>query len=518
MSEERQASDIAALAKGGRTNFIGFLLRLVARMPFLFISGRLYGAEALGRFAFALVVVELAAQLCTLGQKRGLAQRLAAESAHPANDVADALMLGGVLAVTVSLVLYAFPQAIFPGGNITALDRLVVLSIMPSTLTEIALAALAYRFDIKATVRARAVVEPWTLSAMAGLFYVIDKYALLGPDKDPGVYDAKASGLLIAFTLSIIAAALAALWPLFKSYGTPKNWRPNPRRIGSIAIANLPLAVADAVEWGTRRFDIFILRFFAGDAAVGIYYVAQQIASLPQKLKTSFEPILGPVIARNLRDKNFAAIAKQVCQVGFWITAMQAGIALAIGITGEGWMGLVGPRFVYGNGGLVFLLIAEVLAATAVVSEAALIYVARMQNLAVSLITLAVQAIATVGLMLLIDRLGYNDMYRAAMAGAGLMIALGTASLIKSRLLARILGQSINNWRWPLIWAAIPAALIGWASTRYLPEWAELAFGAPATLAIYGLIIWHWGFGPEDRMLFRKSALPELGPDADDED
>ena len=69
--------DIAALAKGGRTNFLGFLLRLAARLPFLFIAGRLYGAEALGRFASALLVVELAAMICSMGEKRGLAQRLA---------------------------------------------------------------------------------------------------------------------------------------------------------------------------------------------------------------------------------------------------------------------------------------------------------------------------------------------------------------------------------------------------------------------------------------------------------
>ena len=53
--------DIAALAKGGRTNFLGFLMRLAARLPFLFIGGRLYGASALGRFASALVIVELTA-------------------------------------------------------------------------------------------------------------------------------------------------------------------------------------------------------------------------------------------------------------------------------------------------------------------------------------------------------------------------------------------------------------------------------------------------------------------------
>src|SRR3546814_10448437 len=94
-----------------------------------------------------------------------------------------------------------------------------------------------------------------------------------------------------------------------------------------------------------------------------------------------FEPILGPVITRNLAEKRFAAVAQQVSQVGFWIIAAQAGIALALGIPGEAVMGLVGPEFVGGAGALAFLLAAEVVAATAVVSEAALVYVARHRNL-----------------------------------------------------------------------------------------------------------------------------------------
>ena len=36
-------------------------------LPFLFIAGRIYGAEALGRFAYAVLAVEFAAQLATLG-------------------------------------------------------------------------------------------------------------------------------------------------------------------------------------------------------------------------------------------------------------------------------------------------------------------------------------------------------------------------------------------------------------------------------------------------------------------
>ena len=77
MTDAKPDEDLSALAKGGRQNFFGFILRLVARLPFLFIAGRLYGPDALGRFASALVVVELVALLCAMGEKRGLAQRLA---------------------------------------------------------------------------------------------------------------------------------------------------------------------------------------------------------------------------------------------------------------------------------------------------------------------------------------------------------------------------------------------------------------------------------------------------------
>ena len=47
-AEETAQQDIRALAKGGRTNFLGFLLRLLGTAPFLFIAGRFYGVEALG--------------------------------------------------------------------------------------------------------------------------------------------------------------------------------------------------------------------------------------------------------------------------------------------------------------------------------------------------------------------------------------------------------------------------------------------------------------------------------------
>lgn len=498
---EVQGGDLAALARGGRTNFIGFLLRLAARLPFVFIAGRLYGADAVGRYASALVIVELLAMLCTMGEKRGLAQRLTEGDTDPPGLVADGLLLALLAGSAAAGLLWLVPAPMFPSGTYTEFDRLMVLAIPALALTEIMLAACAYRYDIAATVRARAIVEPWTISIMAGIMFLI----------------APESGLSLAYLISIYAALITAAWSFFHSYGLPKGWRPSPDRALRLTTRGLPLAAADTIEWGTRRLDIYILALFAAPAAVGIYYIAQQVASLPQKLKTSFEPILGPVLTRKLREKDYAAIAKQVCQVGFWITAAQAGVGLALGIPGEAIMGLAGATFIGGTGALGFLLLAEVVAATAVVSEAALVYVARIRNLWVSAGTIALQAALTVAAMLLAERLDFNDGWRAAAAAAALMLALGASSLIKAIMLSRILGHRINNWRWALVWAAAAAIIVGQVVIR-LPEWAELAIGIPALLGVYGWVIWTRGFGPEDRVLFTRKVAEETAAPLDDRD
>ncbi len=496
-------ADIAALARGGRTNFLGFLLRLAARLPFLFIAGRLYGAEALGRFASAMVMIELAGQLCTLGQKRGLAQRLSEDERHPANIIADGMVLSVAIAAIVGVALYCFPAPMFPSGHYSAIDRLLVTAIFPATITDIALAALAYRYDVATTVRSRSLVEPWSLSITAAACYYIAPHSAMA-----------ASGLAISYIVSQYTSALTALVPLLRSYGWPRDWTPHPLRIGRLMLSTMPLAAADAVEWGTRKLDIAILGLFAPPAAVGVYYVAQQVASLPQKLKTSFEPILGPVVTRNLKLRNYPEIARQVCQVGFWITAAQAGIALALGIPGRGVMGLVGPHFIGGTGALAFLLLAEVAAATAVVSEAVLIYIARIQNLLVSLATIALQGALTVGGIMLVEQLRLGELYRDAAAAASLMLALGIASIIKSRLLSRLLDQPINNWRLALFPAVATASVAGWLAVRFLPEWAELILGIPAILGLYCWVLWHKGFGPDDRVLFRRNVGVDQPKDA----
>jgi len=500
--------DIEALAKGGRTNFFGFLLRLAARLPFLFIAGRWYGADALGRFAYATIIVEFAGQLATMGLKRGLAQQLSNTKRDHTHVVWDGLLVGWLGSLVAAGILMLVPELMFPNSEINQRDYLLPLTIFGWAGSDIALAALAYRGDIGATVKARSLIEPWTISIAA---FGLSWYSLR-------------DGLIIAYAISAAAALAASLYPLFKTYGRPRRWRPEPIRLSRTALKNLPLAGADAIEWGSRRLDIAMLGLFFSPTIVGIYYVAQQVASLPQKLKTSFDPILGPVITQNLAEDNRHAVAKQVRQVGFWIIAAQVGIALALAIPGKAVMGLVGPTFVGGTGALAVLLAAEAIAATAVVSEAALVYVAPWRNLLISTAMIAVQAALSVVFVYLFRSAlpafadaGWvkprpdprDDVIAAAGPAVALIIALGLAAIAKASLLRRLLGARVNGWRWSVVWAALIAGAIGWSVTR-LPhsfEWFELVVGVPLILGTFGAIIWYKGFNQDDRALFRKNEV-----------
>jgi O-antigen/teichoic acid export membrane protein len=489
-----KSEDIAQLAKGGRTNIAGFALRLLARIPFLFIAGRLYGPDLVGRFALAVVVVELAALVATLGLKRGLAQALSKAERPHVCVVWDGMAVAAIVSLAASALLIAFPQIMYPNSPVTGLDRFLPCIILATAWSDVALAALAYRRNVKAAVTARAVVEPWTISIAAWIF---------------SFYTIR-DGLVLAYVASMTAALIASVVPLIRSYGLPYGWSPHIRPLLALARANAPLAGADALEWGTRNIDRFILGVLFAPKIVGIYYMAQQVASLPQKLKTSFDPVLGPVITDALARDDRPAIANQVRQVAFWIIAAQLCLALAGSIPGEAVMGIVGPQFVTGTVAMAFLLFAEVLASTGAVSETALVYMARMRNLAISAGMLLFQVALSFTLVLSARANGWSPTWQAAAPAAALMVSLALTSVVKARFLQHLLGASVSPLRRPIASAAAAAALVGWGFTL-LPkrlEWAELLFGIPAITGVYLYILWRYAFGEADRALFTKAPQP----------
>ena len=495
-SAKAHDADMASLARGGRLNIFGFVLRLAGQIPFLFIAGQIYGPARLGRFAYAVLAVEFAAQLAAFGLRRALAQLLANAKKPQAAIVADALLVAAIGASIGTTILIIFPRAMYPTTVIHGLDRLLAITVLAISWTDISLAALAYHDDVASTVRARSIVEPWTITIVALLW----------------AYISLDDGLIVSYVFSRIASLSAALIPLVRRYGLPRGWKPDLPLAWGTAVRNIPVTAADAVEWASRRIDLAVLGAFLPAGFVGIYYAAQQVATIPAKLKTSFEPVLGPAIARKIAANDRTSVAKQIRQITYWIIAAQLGIALALAIPGRAVMGLVGSGFTGGTAMLAFLLAAEVIAATAVVSEAALIYVARTRNMVISLIMLSLEAGLAAALILVMRAQGLPTSYQATGPAIGLCIALGFSSITKARLLRRELGAPVSGWRWDLIWSASAAIVVGVLVRYFLSGFLQLIIGVPAIMLAFGAVLWTKGFGPEDRQLFklRKNEVDDL--------
>lgn len=469
----------AELAKGGRQNVFGYVMRLIARIPFLVVGGRLYGAEDLGRFAYATMTVEFAAAIALVGLRRGLALALARQRQPDTHVLADGALLVVLVGGAIAAVLVTFPQLLFPTGLRMPAERWLGLLVVLIAVLDLLLSGLAYRRRIDVQVTSRALVEPWVLSLGAiGLYFT----------------ELQPVGLLVAYVLGLFAASAVAWVPAFRSFGLPRGWRPGAGRIWRMARENLPLAGADVIDWTTRRIDLFILGRFASAEVVGVYYVAQQIATLAGRLRTSFDPILAPLLSQALTGGRNAEAAGHLAQVGVWVITVQLCVVLTIGIAAEGAMGLFGPEFAAGGIILVLLLLAELASSQATISESGLIYSRPRLNLLVSLFAIAIEVGVAAWL---------SPGWGGAGAATGLLAAMLFMAILKQALIVRALGHPVPMWRLSILACAVPAFIYGYA-TRALPEvWHMVAagFGLPI---VYFFFIWKFAYTPADKMLLAR--------------
>src|SRR3954466_13224793 len=71
------------IVRGAQATALGFAIRFTARLLFLFVAGRLYGAGPFGAYVLAAAMVELAVSAGSLGTKKTLSPLL---DGHEAGD------------------------------------------------------------------------------------------------------------------------------------------------------------------------------------------------------------------------------------------------------------------------------------------------------------------------------------------------------------------------------------------------------------------------------------------------
>lgn len=440
---DHKFKDLTDVLRGAAASLAGFAGRTAARVLFLFFAGNFYGAVRLGELASVIAVIEILVMLGIFGFRRSLLEFLEEAKGKPERQYTLVLTamtivfaIGATLAGTLALLWD------FIGLNMkTPLYPLFAFLIPFVAVMDVILTTTRFKRIVRHEVFARSLVEPWTLALTAVAFYF------------SGVRE---SGLLLAYSASLIAAFIYALYAFGRVYEWKKLFksRVDFSLVKKMASFSGPTALVDAIGVAFRRADIIALSFFTPDLIVGIYYGVQNLATVIQKTRHVFDPILSPVLNQTLSQRGVKDAGQQLSQVCRWILTLLALQLAIMAFYAAPLLGLIGAGFAVGAMALIIVLAAEALEGTLASAELPFVFKKPLLNLS---LTATAFGIHLAGLTLLTPRFGM----------------VGTAS---SFLLALF---CLNGLRLIFIKKKFDISLLAW---RYLKP---IAAGTLAYLALY---------------------------------
>ncbi len=486
-----EADDRRDLARGAGVNYLGFVARLGARAPFLFLAGILYGEAAFGLYTFATAVVETGAALALFGMKRSLSKRLS-DAGGREGELNRAIATGIVLAlglcipITLLVAGAAGPIAL-AFGLPQAVTSLLVLSLaLPMiVLSDILLVAIRFTRQMRFEVYARSIVEPVTLTVSVIIAHLLGMGAL---------------GLVSGYVAALTAAAFTTAFFFRRLYRVRDLLGIRLRAadiVGLLAFTG-PTAAYEIMMLLANRADVFLVSYFAPASGVGVYGMAREFSTVTRKIRQGFDPILRPVLSDSVAQGARERARAQLAMVARWILTSQVPVVLIFIFFGDDLLGLLGSGFAGGALILVLLMTGDLIEGALGVNEIPIVYLRPRANIFIGALWLS----ANVGLGIPLIRIfGAEGMAMAVvLALAG--VNLARVGVNRTQLGVDMVEMSLLK---PVA-AALPAAAAVWALGEGLSPSSPLTvlIGLPALLLIYagGLVL--VGLEPDDREQLQK--------------
>jgi hypothetical protein len=199
------------ILRGSNSAALGFVIRLAARLLFVFIAGRLFGVALFGAFSIAVAVVELAVTIGGAGMKRQLF-KLLDEGHHlrsPPHIVIDGIVLvfvaSVICAAPIMLAVALAPASLIAGNTASALFLLAPM-ILGQSLLDLLLAATRWTHKMRHQVWARSIIEPYAGVIASGIAWAAGY---------------QTTGLIIGYWAGTIAAVIYSLTAVRRCLGPP---------------------------------------------------------------------------------------------------------------------------------------------------------------------------------------------------------------------------------------------------------------------------------------------------------
>ena len=469
--DEGEAATGRVIMRGAQATAFGFAIRFAARLLFLFVAGRLYGAGLFGAFVLASALVELAVSAGSLGTKKTLFPLLDREAAAAGRPLPHVVLDAALLVTFASLVLAAcfmLAALALPAGAMLPHARAALGLLAPmiagQALLDLFLAASRWKQKVRYEVISRSLIEPYALAAGATLSFFL---GFAG------------HGLLIGYWCGTLAALAYAIGGAARSFGgfALGRYRPNLAVFRWIVRAGAANSVNDLLSALYMRVDLYLVGLLLGAGPTGIYGMARQVSTPIRQVRQSFDGLLVPAVARTIGVRGAGGTGEALASATRMILVIQLPILVGLFAMGERLMSWLGHGFAAGYWPLVILASAEVLQSALGIGDLIFVYLRPRIGLYLTMISIAV-GIATA--LLLIPRFGITG------AAFALFAAYALRSLLRSLVLRARFAVAVPRSH---LAGPFAAAALATAAAFLVPsDLLATALG----MALYGFVLIAW--------------------------
>ena len=479
-------ADVRDIFQGALASLGGFGGRMAARLILMIVAGHQFGAAELGMLGQVEAIVVILTAIGVMGLKRSLHSMLSQDKKSGApieRRVLEAILISTIVAVILTLAFsFVWPYLFHEHSQ---MPPLLIFAIPALVFTEVSLTATKYKRIIKWDILSRCIMEPWTFLGFAVALYYM------------GVIE---NGLVIAFSGSIIVAAIFGALGLIKTFGFKALFHeaPNLKNCFGIPRVSLPIGITDIGIMMFRRIDILLLSLFVGNQGTGIYYIVQQIASIPQKMNFLFEPMMSPVMAKLHHDFDINGIRMKLIGFCRWVFTLQLGITVPFLIFGDYILGMFGPQFVTGAIILSVVLFAELVDGSFALMETPLLFAKPKIPPLLIILTIAIECVAIYFL---------SKQWGVLGASIGFLIAMSSLAVARLLMLHKHLHINIIDRSYlPAIWVGVLVSSVLYATRAIMPfENAYIVISSMlAGFAGFYYLIKYFGLTKTDRIMLRR--------------
>jgi O-antigen/teichoic acid export membrane protein len=349
-------SDLQKLATGSALAFGGAVLGNGLTYLFGLIMGRFLGAETVGLYFLALVLMQLASSLCRFGLPDALLRFVAIRVGEGnlsklKGSILFSIAVTAAASIAVSALLFVFAGSlstdVFKQPELAPYVRWIAATLPFVAVMILLLNATQALKRMDLVVLSRDFIQPITM-IVAGLVFF---YFMRGPASFLAAYF---GSMVLAFGTSIYFLVRACPALGSSTSATFDGWK-------VLLAFSLPIAGADVLHYLFRWSDTLLLSFLSSPSEVGVYNAALRTTLLLNLLAASVNSLYAPIIAdhhHHGRHREIEVILKTLVR---WCLTLALPLVFTMGVLSEEILSLWGTDFVAGSTALKVLAASQLI-------------------------------------------------------------------------------------------------------------------------------------------------------------